>query len=223
MKTTETLRAPEPRKAGLPQPGDLIYPDQFMLGDEVEPVGDSMSGYRRCTVFEIEPEHNLAYLIRPFVYAPDYPEGVRLREGAEEYAVRLDSKSQRWRLISRFPEPVKPRTKIRPRPMYQLLAILVGAIEKSGNTGYISRIKKLVETHFPSGSGTELDLTESTPDKLVFTASYRHDRGWTEHRITVRPDLASGFRISSVSGQNRNDIKVYIRDVFSDVLRKKVV
>lgn len=222
-----------------PQRGDLIYPDQFMIGDEVEPVlpDGVMPAYRQCTVFKIEPEYNLAHLIRPFVYSHRYPERIRLRGGVEEYAVYLDSKSQKWKLIYRPPVPVEPRI-LTPctEPMYRKLASLIAAIKNCEDAELLDKhknhVKKLVKKHFPSGSdfgnGTELNLTESTPDKLVFTTSFhyydggRYD-GWTEHRIIVRPDMASGFKIASISGRNRRGIKEYIAGEFHHALNKEVV
>lgn len=45
--------------------------------------------------------------------------------------------------------------------------------------------------------------------------------GWTEHTITVRADLAHGFKIS-ISGRNRNEIKDYLHEVFSDCLETEI-
>ena len=59
----------------------------------------------------------------------------------------------------------------------------------------------------------------STPDKLVFYTSFHHMNdngfydGWTEHTVTVRPSLQFGFNMK-ISGQNRNEIKYHLHDVF---------
>lgn len=45
--------------------------------------------------------------------------------------------------------------------------------------------------------------------------------GWTEHRITVRPEF-DGVSIT-VSGSNRNDIKDYISYIFYDMAETKVL
>ncbi len=59
--------------------------------------------------------------------------------------------------------------------------------------------------------------------KLRFETHFHHMNqygyydGWTDHTITVSPDLACGFDLT-ISGRNKNDIKGYILDVFSDWL-----
>jgi hypothetical protein len=90
-----------------------------------------------------------------------------------------------------------------------------------------ARILQLVKDHMPSGSGfdsgTDFDFDASTYEKLVFHTSFHHmdDNGmydgWTEHTVTVKPSLAFGFTLH-ISGQNRNDIKDYMQDVFHDAL-----
>lgn len=86
------------------------------------------------------------------------------------------------------------------------------------------RILKLVEENFPSGSGfdtgTKLDFETSYPEKLVFITAFHHmDQngmydGWTEHQVIVTASLVHGFLIR-ITGRNRNDIKDYIREMFS--------
>jgi len=41
--------------------------------------------------------------------------------------------------------------------------------------------------------------------------------GWTEHTITVRPDLIHTI-VLGISGRNRNDIKDYLYDVYHHIL-----
>ena len=75
----------------------------------------------------------------------------------------------------------------------------------------------------PHGSGldseTTLDEDNSTKDKLVFHTGFHHMSdvgyydGWTEHDVIITPSLAFLFNIK-VTGQNRNDIKDYIGEVF---------
>jgi hypothetical protein len=76
----------------------------------------------------------------------------------------------------------------------------------------------------PSGSGfdsgIQLDEKRSTIHKLVFTTAFHHmDNGyydgWTEHTITIQQTFM-GLDIK-VSGRNRNDIKEYIGEMFSDL------
>jgi hypothetical protein len=88
---------------------------------------------------------------------------------------------------------------------------------------------KLVSEHMPSGSGfdngTKIDLDASHVNKIVLHTSYRHRAidpdEWTEHIVTVTPDLASGFTLR-VSGRNRNDIKDYIAETFAHALEQTI-
>ena len=92
-------------------------------------------------------------------------------------------------------------------------------------------IHNLVREYMPSGSGfdagTQLDCVASHAEKLVFRTSYHHMTdvgyydGWTEHTITVTPAFVNGFNIR-VSGRNRNDIKDYIADTFSQALKTEL-
>lgn len=80
----------------------------------------------------------------------------------------------------------------------------------------------------PSGSGfdsgSKLDIDASSPERLVFNTSFHHmDEGgyydgWTEHSVIITPSLQSGYNLR-VTGRNRNDIKEFIREVFSDLIR----
>lgn len=120
------------------------------------------------------------------------------------------------------------------RPLYRAIAEKLQAIEscrKSGNTDWESRhgdaIEELVKAHMPSGSGfdngTTLDMTASTPDKLVFQTAFHHMHesgmydGWTDHSVTIKASLASGFDMR-IGGRDRNDIKDYIAECFSQAL-----
>lgn len=88
-------------------------------------------------------------------------------------------------------------------------------------------IKKIVKDHFPSGSGfdagTSFSFKESSEKKLVFETSFHHmDEyggycGWSEHAVSVYPDLALSFCLK-VSGPNKNNIKEYIEEVFHEAL-----
>jgi|ERR1700688_773043 len=91
-------------------------------------------------------------------------------------------------------------------------------------------ISKLVHEHMPNGSGfdcgTQMDCEQSHGEKLVFTTSFHHMNsdgyydGWTEHTIVVTPSF-SGFNLR-ISGRDRNDIKDYIHDVFSQTLKTEL-
>lgn len=124
------------------------------------------------------------------------------------------------------------------QPLYQQLASLVQArlnCIRSGNTEWKftheDRIEKLVRDHMPSGSGldcgTKFDFEKSTPEKLVFHTSYHHMNeagmydGWTDHIITVKPSLASSFKLN-IGGRDRNFIKDYLYDTFDQALNTVV-
>lgn len=89
------------------------------------------------------------------------------------------------------------------------------------------RALALTREHMPSGSGidngTHLYVDECRDDKLVFSTSYHHMNdggyydGWTDHKIIVRPSLIHTLDIT-ITGRNRNDIKDYLHDVYSEAL-----
>jgi hypothetical protein len=92
---------------------------------------------------------------------------------------------------------------------------------------WTDRAAELCSELMPSGSGfdngTKFLIEDSDSDKLVFTTSFHHMNsygsydGWTEHKVTIRPDFALDYTIQ-VSGRNRNDIKDYIADTFREAL-----
>lgn len=121
--------------------------------------------------------------------------------------------------------------------LYREIASLVTARHnciKLNNHNWLTNHEKaildLVKDTAPSGSGidcgTKIDLDASTGEKLVFTCSYHHMNehgmydGWTEHTITVKPSLQWGFALS-ISGRNRNEIKDYLHEVYSNWLSSK--
>jgi hypothetical protein len=103
--------------------------------------------------------------------------------------------------------------------------------EHSGNVEWAhkhrERLEKLRKNFLPSGSGidrgTKIDVTRSTDDRIVFTASYHHmdEHGmyshWTDHTITVQASFIYGFTLT-ISGKDYNDIKEYLRDTFRSAL-----
>lgn len=86
-------------------------------------------------------------------------------------------------------------------------------------------LEELVKKYLPRGSGfdagTKFVWEESNRNKLVFTTSFHHmDEnggydGWTEHKVIVTPDLLFGCNIK-ITGKNRNNIKEYMHQCFSD-------
>jgi len=107
--------------------------------------------------------------------------------------------------------------------------------EHSGNTEWLpkhrERVLAIVKATAPSGSGidcgTELDLENSTSERLVFTLSFHHMNehgsydGWSNHEIVVKSSLAFGLDVK-VKGQNRNDVKDYLHEVYAEWLRTEI-
>lgn len=127
---------------------------------------------------------------------------------------------------------------VRKVALYRQLAMIMSAIVncrglKNETWERIHRASALNLAYncMPSGSGidmgTRIDLDSSTADKLVFTFSYHHMdengmySGWTDHTLTVRPDLISGFKMT-IGGPNRNDVKDYLYETFDIALREEV-
>ena len=121
--------------------------------------------------------------------------------------------------------------------LYQRIASLVQAVEncrKADNHEWLQRhgtvLRKLVDEHMPRGSGIDSGSAYdscSKPNRLVFNTAYHHMHesgmydGWTDHSVTVTPDLASGFNLH-ISGRNRNDIKEYLHEVFHTALNTDI-
>jgi len=122
--------------------------------------------------------------------------------------------------------------------LFQELARRVEAMNncsRSNNTEWYrhhkTTITELVKKYFPSGcgfdNGTQLDLDNSTAEKLVFTTSFHHMNdngvyvGWTDHKIIIKPSLTTLFTLS-VKGENRNQVKETITDSFLQILNTKI-
>lgn len=102
--------------------------------------------------------------------------------------------------------------------------------DRSGNTEWrvrhTARLAQLA-ARLPSGSGidagTTIDVDASTTDRIVLNTSFHHMHeggmydGWTDHRIVVRPSFIGTIDIR-ISGRNRNAIKDYLSDVFTQTL-----
>jgi len=114
------------------------------------------------------------------------------------------------------------------------IARAFGALRECKKTGndiwaekHTERIRELVEIYFPSGSGFDsgcgFDFEKSRENKLVFYTSFHHMNnagfydGWSDHSVIVTPSLSLGFDVR-VTGRNRNDIKVYIAELFAAAL-----
>ncbi len=86
------------------------------------------------------------------------------------------------------------------------------------------RINELCK-ELPHGSGIdgkcEIDLVQSTENKIVFFFEFHHmDEngyycGWTEHNLIITPNFGN-FNMR-ITGKNKNDIKEYLYDLWSQV------
>jgi hypothetical protein len=91
------------------------------------------------------------------------------------------------------------------------------------------KIEELINNYIPSGSGLDdgvkLDYHRSNKNKLVFNTSFHHIdnngnyTGWTDHTITVVPDLISDIHLG-IDGINRNEIKPYLEELFRNALKQ---
>ena len=89
------------------------------------------------------------------------------------------------------------------------------------------RIEELCKNCLPSGSGidcgTTLNLDKSTPERLVFDASFHHmDEcgfydGWTDYQVIVTPSLWAGMTLR-VTGRNKRNIKEYLAYTYREAL-----
>jgi hypothetical protein len=124
-------------------------------------------------------------------------------------------------------------------PMARVLALLVDQYLRCCETGNKeredkskARIEYLVSEYFPSGSGwdngTKIQLEDCTADKIVLCGAFHHMNndgyyvGWTEHTITVKASLAHVFDLR-ISGLDRNEIKDYLAEMFSDILSHSIL
>lgn len=113
------------------------------------------------------------------------------------------------------------------------ICVLANAIQAYNNcvkshNAYLSvwaeRIQEC-ENLLPHGSGLDsgckIDLKASNENRIVINTSFHHLNevgfydGWTEHKIILTPSLIHGYQIS-ITGRNRNEIKEYLTDVFSE-------
>ena len=116
-------------------------------------------------------------------------------------------------------------------PLYQAIARAVDARDRCDleqnhpwSPIWRERIEKMLAC-LPSGSGWDhgTKLAKSTPERLVFYGSFHHMNdagmydGWTDHEIIVTPSLTYRYNIR-VTGRDRNGIKEYLGDLFSDAL-----
>lgn len=86
-------------------------------------------------------------------------------------------------------------------------------------------LNKMLE-NLPHGSGIDngvkFDWEKSTYNKLIFSLSFHHMNevgyydGWTDHKVIITPSFIGDFCVK-ITGRNRNDIKDYLREIFSNI------
>jgi len=104
---------------------------------------------------------------------------------------------------------------------------------KSGNLDWVDKHKKHIEKldkELPHGSGLDgnnyINIDECKDNKVVIYACYHHMNengmydGWTDHKLIITPSF-NGIDIR-ITGQNRNDIKEYLNQVFYDCLMEMI-
>ena len=123
--------------------------------------------------------------------------------------------------------------------VYRILASCIDAFKRcreTGNTEWAEKhgdtIIQVINDHLPHGSGIDsgvkIDWEHSSGEKIVLDTAFHHmDEngyydGWTNHSVTVRPSLIHGITLS-ISGRDKNGIKEYLYDTFSDDLTRTVV
>jgi len=128
------------------------------------------------------------------------------------------------------------------RPLYQIIAQRVTNmlwLRKKDDISFESQalhvkneLKQISKDLLPSGGGIDngstIAVDECSPDKIKINTAFHHMDahggydGWTNHVVTVKPSLCNNFTLS-ISGTNRNDIKEYFGEVYSDALEQLVV
>lgn len=92
--------------------------------------------------------------------------------------------------------------------------------------GYIQRVMESAPSGSGFDAGTTIELHLCDGNKLVFKTSFHHMNthgyydGWTDHYVTVRPDMMSGIQLT-ITGKDRNQIKDYIHEVFYNWLTEE--
>lgn len=95
------------------------------------------------------------------------------------------------------------------------------------STSAARNLLHLTATRLPA-LGTILNLSESTPEKLVFSVKYRHpDKRLSYHHVKVRPSLADGLSVK-VTGlpeheQTRQDIAAQFKACLERELETKTL
>lgn len=106
---------------------------------------------------------------------------------------------------------------------------------ESGNTAWTAKhmdtLSFIEKQYLPHGSGIDsgctIDTSKSSANKIILETSFHHmDEngyydGWTNHNIIITPAF-TGIDIR-ITGQNKNDIKDYLADVFNNALETEYI
>ena len=118
--------------------------------------------------------------------------------------------------------------------IYRSLQVLAGNAEDLFKENHMDALAYLEKTFLPDGSGFDNGthiITEGIKkddEKIRIQANFHHlngdgyYNGWTEHVVTVTPSLDGWVNIK-VSGKDKDGIKEYILDTFSEVLNREVI
>jgi len=115
-------------------------------------------------------------------------------------------------------------------PWYQAYAQLLAWSPPTGKWSDVRHERERSLVHaLPHGSGidTDLDLSNSTPQRLVIMFGFHHMNdngmydGWTNHSVIVTPCLQNGFSLR-ITGKDRNGIKDYLADLFHSAMGELV-
>lgn len=125
------------------------------------------------------------------------------------------------------------------QPLYKKLAGLITAINNckaSNNTewqeNHTATLRQLCDEYLPNGSGIDsgsrMELSASTPNKLVFCFDYHHMRDgyythWTSHIVTVTPSLFNDIDIKITKDGIRDySLMDYLYEVWNYALTCEV-
>ena len=84
----------------------------------------------------------------------------------------------------------------------------------------------------PSGSGVDsgcvIDLSKSTPNKIVIQVNFHHMNengcydGWSYHNAIITPSLGYDYDIK-ITGRDKNEIKGYLGDLIYEAVDGEIV
>ena len=122
--------------------------------------------------------------------------------------------------------------------LYKMLAVKINARNNCIEVGnqefadiHEDSIIELVSEYMPSGSGIDSGVSfcfeKSDGEHLVFNFVYHHMNengfytGWTNHVAHVTPSLTNDYYIR-ITGVDKNSVKEYFYQIFSDALETEI-